>query len=99
MGSCASRLPPEAARTSSPRAWRSRGTGSCPAVVVEMKRYNQPGGPGTPFSFTAGDMADQGIYVEFAGKARAENGDRYAFRINLGAAKDGSGKECIAVAI
>ncbi len=61
-------------------------------VSVEMKRYNQPGGPGTPFSFSAADMAERGIYVEFAGRARAASGERYAFRINLGAAKDGSGK-------
>lgn len=61
-------------------------------VAVEVKRYQQAGGPGTPFSFTAADMEERGIYVEFVGKARAQNGDRYAFRINLGAAKDGSGK-------
>lgn len=61
-------------------------------VAVEVKRYQQPGGPGTPFTFTAADMQSRGIYVEFVGKARAQNGDRFAFRINLGAAQDGSGK-------
>jgi hypothetical protein len=61
-------------------------------VSVEMQRYQQPGGPGTPFSFTATDMASRGIYVEFTGKARSESGDRYAFHINLGAAKAGSGQ-------
>lgn len=61
-------------------------------VAVEVKRYQQAGGPGTPFTFTAADMESRGIYVEFIGKVRAQNGDRYAFRINLGAAKDGSGK-------
>jgi hypothetical protein len=61
-------------------------------VTVEMKRYQQPNGPGTELSFASTDMADRGIYVEFAGRGRAANGEKYVFRVNLGKATDGSGK-------
>ena len=60
-------------------------------VNVEMNRYQQPGGPGTKLTFVAADMAARGIYIEFAGQARAEGGDRYAFRITLGKPGNGSG--------
>jgi len=60
-------------------------------VNVEMNRYQQPGGPGTPLTFTSEDMAARGIYVEFAGRAVAENGDKYAFRVTLGQPGPGSG--------
>ena len=46
-------------------------------VRVEMKRYE--------------DMIDKGVYVEFRGDARAENGDVYRFRVSLGAAGPNSG--------
>lgn len=61
-------------------------------VNVEMKRYQQEGGPGTELSFGSTDMADRGIYVEFAGRATNARGEKYAFRVNLGKATDGSGK-------
>lgn len=61
-------------------------------VSVEMKRYQQPGGPGTELSFGSSDMADRGIYVEFAGRGKTARGEKYAFRVNLGRATDGSGK-------
>ena len=61
-------------------------------VTVEMNRYNQPKGAGTPFSFTSLDMRSGGVYVEFVGKATAKNGDHYAFRVNLGAISGGSGE-------
>jgi hypothetical protein len=61
-------------------------------VTIELKRYKQAGGPGTELSFTAADMADRGIYVEFIGRGRSAQGDRYAFRVNLGRATSGSGK-------
>jgi hypothetical protein len=60
-------------------------------VNVEMKRYQQPGGPGTLLTFTSEDMASRGIYVEFAGQAHAEGGDKYAFRVTLGQPGKGSG--------
>ncbi len=61
-------------------------------VTVEVTKYSQPNGAGTAFSFTSGDMRRGGVYVEFMGKAVAKNGDRYAFRVNLGAPSGGSGQ-------
>jgi hypothetical protein len=61
-------------------------------VTVEVNKYVQPGGPGTAFSFSSVDMRAGGVYVEFLGKAVAKNGERYAFRVNLGAPSGGSGQ-------
>jgi hypothetical protein len=61
-------------------------------VSVGMKRYQQPGGPGTELSFTSADIAARGVYIDFAGRARSALGERYAFRITLGVATEGSGK-------
>ncbi len=61
-------------------------------VTVEMSRYKQAKGAGTPLSFTSLDMRSGGVYVEFVGKATAKNGDHYAFRVNLGAPTGGSGE-------
>ncbi len=61
-------------------------------VTVALDRYQQKGGPGTELSFTTPDMSRRGIYVEFAGLASADNGDKYTFRINLGSPTFGSGK-------
>ncbi|MGH7285350.1 MAG: hypothetical protein ACRELY_27835, partial [Polyangiaceae bacterium] len=60
-------------------------------VMVEMKRYKQPAGRGTELTFTSEDMAAKGIYVEFAGRAKSKSGDRYSFRVTLGAPGQGSG--------
>jgi hypothetical protein len=61
-------------------------------VIVEMTRYKQPGGQGTALTFTSADMARRGIYVEFAGRGHAKNGELYAFRVNLGPPRSGKGK-------
>jgi hypothetical protein len=61
-------------------------------VSVEMNRYQQAGGPGTELTFSSQDMSPRGIYIEFVGRAKAQNGDKYAFRVNLGPATGGSGK-------
>jgi hypothetical protein len=61
-------------------------------VAVEMKRYKQPLGRGTELAFVSADMESRGIYVEFAGRGHAANGDRFTFRINLGAPTDGHGQ-------
>ena len=61
-------------------------------VTVTVTAYDQPSGPGTPFTFTAAEMQGGGAYVEFNGVARAENGQRYAFRVNLTEPRGGSGK-------
>ena len=60
-------------------------------VNVAMDRYQQPKGAGTELTFEATDMSARGIYVEFAGRARAANGERYTFRVTLGAPGSGSG--------
>ncbi len=61
-------------------------------VTVDVVRYAQPKGAGTPFTFSSVDMRGGGVYVEFVGKALARNGERYAFRVNLGAPSSGSGE-------
>jgi hypothetical protein len=61
-------------------------------VIVEMTRYKQPAGKGTALSFTSADMSRRGIYVEFSGRGHAKNGEKYAFRVNLGPPSDGNGK-------
>jgi hypothetical protein len=61
-------------------------------VMVEMTRYKQPAGKGTALTFTSKDMARRGIYVEFAGRGHAKNGENYSFRVNLGAPSDGGGR-------
>ena len=61
-------------------------------VTVDVVRYAQPRGAGTPFTFSSVDMRGGGVYVEFVGKAIARNGERYAFRVNLGAPSKGSGE-------
>jgi hypothetical protein len=61
-------------------------------VIVEMTRYKQPAGKGTALTFTSRDMAKRGIYVEFAGRGHAKNGEKYSFRVNLGAPSDGGGR-------
>ena len=60
-------------------------------VRVEMQRYDQPKGPGTELSFRSDDMSNKGVYVEFRGEASADNGDRYWFRVTLGAPGPASG--------
>lgn len=60
-------------------------------VNVEMNRYSQPSGPGTELTFTAGDIGQRGVYIEFSGHATDAAGARYAFRITMGAPGPGSG--------
>jgi hypothetical protein len=61
-------------------------------VSVTVNSYDQPAGPGTVFTFRAGEIAESGAYVEFSGTARSTTGQRFAFRVNLGQVKDGNGK-------
>jgi hypothetical protein len=61
-------------------------------VSVDVTRFDQPGGAGTPFSFTSADISDRGVYVEFSGIAKGRGGERHAFRVNLGPVTKGSGK-------
>ena len=58
-----------------------------------MTRYQHPKGKGTQLSFTSRDMSRRrGIYVEFSGRGHAANGEKYSFRVNLGAPTDGHGR-------
>ena len=61
-------------------------------VSVDVTRYEQPGGPGTVFTFSDGAVVNKGVYVEFVGMARAPGGAQYAFRVNLGPLTMGSGR-------
>ncbi len=61
-------------------------------VSVEIGRYQQPDGPGTAFTFNADDMKRHDMYIEFAGTAKADNGDRFSFRVTLGESKSGNGR-------
>jgi hypothetical protein len=61
-------------------------------VSVAIDGYEQRRGPGTPIAFRSEHMSKRGIYVEFAGVARAANGDRYSFRVNLGGPTKGEGE-------
>lgn len=61
-------------------------------VSVAVKGYEQKRGAGTPISFRSEHMASKGIYIEFSGVARAKNGDRYGFKVNLGGPTAGSGE-------
>jgi len=62
-------------------------------VAVEMTKYQQPAGKGTALRFVSADMSRRGIYVEFVGKAHSvATGERFAFRVNLGAPSEGSGE-------
>jgi hypothetical protein len=51
-------------------------------VIVEMKRCKQPAGKGTALTFTSADMGG-GIYVVCG--PRPQGGEKYSFRVNLGA--------------
>jgi hypothetical protein len=61
-------------------------------VSVAIDGYEQKGGPGKPIAFRSEHLARRGIYVEFSGQARAANGDKYGFKVNLGGPTAGSGE-------
>jgi hypothetical protein len=61
-------------------------------VTVELEKYVQPDGPGTPLRFSTQDLAKRGIYVEFSGWALGRDGKKHAFRVNLGPPEEGSGE-------
>jgi hypothetical protein len=62
-------------------------------VSVEVTGYDQPQGPGTPFTFVAGQVKNGGAYIEFNGVARAVDGSgRWSFKLNLTEAREGQGR-------
>ncbi len=62
-------------------------------VSVEVSGYDQPQGPGTPFTFVADQIKGRGAYIQFDGVARAvDTGARYAFKLNVTEAREGHGR-------
>jgi hypothetical protein len=61
-------------------------------VEVDVRRFQQPGGPGTQIRFTAADMNPDAAYVEFTGVfQRTSDRKRFPFRVVFGSAPAGGG--------
>ena len=61
-------------------------------VEVDVKRYQQPKGPGTEIRFSAADINGDAAYVEFTGLfVRTSDNKPFPFRILFGSVTDGSG--------
>jgi len=61
-------------------------------VEVEVKRFLQPGGPGTEIRFNAADVNGDAAYVEFTGLfVRASDNKSFPFRVMFGSVSAGSG--------
>ena len=61
-------------------------------VEVDVKRFQQPGGPGTNIRFNASDINADAAYVEFTGVfVRSIDNKRFPFRVLFGSVTDGSG--------
>jgi hypothetical protein len=61
-------------------------------VEVDVKRYRQPGGPGTDIKFQAADINADGAYVEFTGVfVRDADAKRFPFRVLFGSVTAGGG--------
>ncbi len=61
-------------------------------VQVDIKRFSQPGGPGTNIHFTAVDMDPDGAYVEFTGVfVRDRDQKSFPFRVLFGRVGAGGG--------
>ena len=79
-----------------PAAFQGLGRGTITAmkaeVEVDVKRYRQPGGPGTDIKFQAADINADGAYVEFTGVfVRASDSKRFPFRVLFGSVTAGGG--------
>lgn len=61
-------------------------------VEVDVKRFQQPGGPGTNILFHASDINPDAAYVEFTGVwVRQSDFKRFPFRVLFGSVTDGGG--------
>ena len=61
-------------------------------VEVDVKRFQQPAGPGTEIQFTAADLNPDAAYVEFTGVfVRSSDQKRFPFRVVFGSAPAGGG--------
>lgn len=79
-----------------PARFHSLGEGTITAmkaeVEVDVKRFQQPGGPGTQIRFQSADMAPDAAYIEFTGLfVRKSDHKRFPFRVVFGSAGDGQG--------
>jgi hypothetical protein len=80
-----------------PAKFKGLGAGTIMAmkaeVEVDVKRFQQPGGPGTEIHFNAGDINADAAYVEFTGVfVRQSDARRFPFRVLFGSVSDGSGR-------
>jgi hypothetical protein len=61
-------------------------------IEVEVKRFQQPGGPGTVITFNAEDINADAAYVEFTGLwVRTKDEKRFPFRVLFSRVNAGSG--------
>lgn len=61
-------------------------------IEVQVDRFTQPGGPGTPISFNASDISADAAYVEFTGIwVRTKDKKRFPFRVLFSSVNDGKG--------
>jgi hypothetical protein len=61
-------------------------------VEVDVKRFRQPGGPGTDIHFEASDLNADAAYVEFTGLfVRRSDKKRFPFRVLFGSVPEGQG--------
>lgn len=61
-------------------------------IEVDVKRYRQPGGPGTDIRFQGQDINGDGAYVEFTGVfVRTRDAKRFPFRVLFGSVRSGGG--------
>jgi hypothetical protein len=79
-----------------PAQFKGLGEGTITAmkaeVEVDVKRFQQPGGPGTTIRFNAADISSDAAYVEFTGVfVRKADGKRFPFRVLFGSVQDGGG--------
>jgi hypothetical protein len=62
-------------------------------IEVDVKQFQQPGGPGTAITFNAQDIDSDAAYVEFTGLwVRKKDQKKFPFRILFSRVTSGSGK-------
>lgn len=62
-------------------------------VEVDVKRFSQPGGPGTTITFHANDIRPDSAYVEFTGVfVRKADNKPFPFRVLFGSVERGQGQ-------
>lgn len=79
-----------------PATFQGIGRGTITAmkaeIEVDVRRFRQPGGPGTDIKFQAADINADGAYVEFTGVfVRDADAKRFPFRVLFGSVPAGGG--------